>query len=324
MDLAIIIPAYKITYLDEALSSLSKQTNKNFTVYVGDDCSPHDIESVCLQYKDDIPIRYHRFDTNLGGTNLVKQWERCVDLINDEQWIWLFSDDDIAEKDCVSQFYQALELTDTYYDVYRFNTCVINASGEIIGAADESPLTENAMVLALNILLGKRGNCMPDQIFKRTEYVALKGFVDFDFGQSSDWATSINYSYNKGLYTIAGPKVRWRYSGDNISSLAIKNKHAFAGYLQFLQWTTQRFTSADEQKFGVELTTLRAAIIQNFKTLVKTHYGGIPYTNLFKVALELSTIFKMSYLETFGMCLLLNLRADKRRLKKVIKKLTNH
>jgi glycosyltransferase involved in cell wall biosynthesis len=44
--LAIIIPAYKITFLDEALNSIANQTCLDFTVYIGDDASPHNIESI--------------------------------------------------------------------------------------------------------------------------------------------------------------------------------------------------------------------------------------------------------------------------------------
>ena len=96
IDLAIVIPAYKILYLSETLDSLANQTNKNFNVYVGDDCSPDDIASVCKKYEKLISLEYYRFNTNLGKTKLVKQWERCVSRMGEEKWLWLFSDDDIA------------------------------------------------------------------------------------------------------------------------------------------------------------------------------------------------------------------------------------
>ena len=39
-ELAIVIPAYKIMYFDQALSSIANQTCKDFTLYIGDDSSP--------------------------------------------------------------------------------------------------------------------------------------------------------------------------------------------------------------------------------------------------------------------------------------------
>ena len=58
-DLAIVIPAYKIDFFDSALKSLSDQTNKNFTVYIGIDASKANFESVIDRYKSSISIVYH-------------------------------------------------------------------------------------------------------------------------------------------------------------------------------------------------------------------------------------------------------------------------
>ena len=38
-DLAIVIPAYKIDFFDSVLKSLANQTNKNFTIYVGNEAN---------------------------------------------------------------------------------------------------------------------------------------------------------------------------------------------------------------------------------------------------------------------------------------------
>ena len=100
--LAIIIPAYKATFLPAALDSIAMQTCKDFTLYVGDDCSPEPIGSIVEQYRDKIDLVYQRFDTNLGSKDLVAQWERCIAMSRDEPYIWLFSDDDVMEPNCVA------------------------------------------------------------------------------------------------------------------------------------------------------------------------------------------------------------------------------
>src|ERR1035437_3960780 len=103
--LAIVIPAYKRMFFNEALSSIAKQTNKNFTLYIGDDCSPCNLYNIVEKYEKSIPIVYRHFDENIGRKDLVVQWERCIDLVGDEEWIWLFSDDDIMDPTCVENFY---------------------------------------------------------------------------------------------------------------------------------------------------------------------------------------------------------------------------
>ena len=54
--LAIIIPAYKACFFREVLDSIVRQSNRDFTVYIGDDASPDDLESIVSDYKDKLPI----------------------------------------------------------------------------------------------------------------------------------------------------------------------------------------------------------------------------------------------------------------------------
>ena len=86
--LAIIIPAYKPDYLEETLESLTKQTNKDFKIYIGDDASPFYLENIVELFIDKLNIVYKKFDNNVGGYSLTKQWERCIEMSN-EKWIWL-------------------------------------------------------------------------------------------------------------------------------------------------------------------------------------------------------------------------------------------
>ena len=44
--LAIIVPFYKVSHFEALLEALVNQTNQNFTVYVGNDCSPNDPEPI--------------------------------------------------------------------------------------------------------------------------------------------------------------------------------------------------------------------------------------------------------------------------------------
>ena len=57
-QLAIVIPAYKAKYLRDTLESISQQTCKNFTLYIGDDHSPEDIYSIVQQFENKINIIY--------------------------------------------------------------------------------------------------------------------------------------------------------------------------------------------------------------------------------------------------------------------------
>jgi hypothetical protein len=56
------------------------------------------------RYKGKLNLRYHRFESNLGGISLVRQWERCIALSNNEE-LMILGDDDILGDNVVESFY---------------------------------------------------------------------------------------------------------------------------------------------------------------------------------------------------------------------------
>ena len=241
-NLAIIIPGYKPDYLYNTLESLCTQSNKDFTVYVGDDNSPYELYKTVKQFKDKLDIQYVKFDDNLGGYSLIKQWERCIDLSN-EEWIWLFSDDDIANPNCVDTFYKGI---DHASKLYKFNTKIIDGDGKLIarkfdkinlltGRLSSQEFIDNR--LASN---GFRSFAV-EYIFHRDLYDKHK-FVEFPLAWASDDATWLLYSLsNGGLISILDEIVLWRYSGKNISSdnvnfnVIVKKIEASSQYLKWLK-----------------------------------------------------------------------------------------
>lgn len=310
MSLAIVIPAYKSDFFDKALNSLNKQTNKNFNLYIGDDNSPENIYEISKKYENSLNIKYHRFENNLGGKDLVGQWNRCVTLINDEEWIWLFSDDDIVEDNCVQVFYDTLDKTNRHYDVYRFDTVVIDKDDNITTISPESPYLENFDSLCLNILLGKRGNSMPDHIFKRTKYIEIGGFVNFAYGQSADWATSITFANPNGLITMPFAKVRWRYSGVNLSSIAYKkNNKMIGGFLSFIVWINEVLLM---QVHNASLRNeIKEASLINLTNILGSHYKKIPLSKILPISKLLIGKYGFNSLKALNYCLKINRNQNK-------------
>ena len=104
--LAIVIPYFKINFFEETLSSLASQSDKRFKVYISNDESPENPIHLIDKYKSKLDLVYHKFETNLGGMSLVMQWDRSIDLIEDEKWIMILGDDDYLDKDVVKCFYE--------------------------------------------------------------------------------------------------------------------------------------------------------------------------------------------------------------------------
>lgn len=111
IKLAIVIPFFKLDYFEKTLESLANQTNKNFNLYIGDDFSPETPLKLLEKYKDKINYKYKRFDDNLGGQGkLVEQWNRCISLSINEEWIMILADDDYISTNFIESFYSNLHV----------------------------------------------------------------------------------------------------------------------------------------------------------------------------------------------------------------------
>jgi glycosyltransferase involved in cell wall biosynthesis len=217
-QLAIIIPAYKALYLVQTLESFAKQTVKDFTIYIGDDNSPDDIEAIAREFNNILDIRYHRFNENLGGRSLTKHWERCVELSN-EHWIWLFSDDDLVDDNCVEKFYQYIDSNSKFY---KFQTKIIDSNNnwifrkyDKINSFTESISTEKFIYNRLKCN-GFRSFAV-EYIFSRDLFDKYK-FIEFPLAWSSDDATWFIYSIDQSEIKCIPAFVNWRSSNSNIST----------------------------------------------------------------------------------------------------------
>lgn len=216
---AIIIPFYKLTFFDQVLKSLSVQTDKRFTVYIGDDCSPEDPLEVINKYKDDIEIVYHRFEKNLGGEDLVKQWQRCVSLSKDEEWIMLLGDDDILGENVIKEFYKYININkNVEIDLIRFKLQIIDALELIQENRFEYDEIENSERLLQRMFSKEETITASEFIFSRDVYEINHGFINFPLAWFSDYATWLQFGLKSKIHNINTSCVYWRLSGINISS----------------------------------------------------------------------------------------------------------
>ena len=215
--LAIIIPAYKATFLPAALDSIAAQTCKDFTLYIGDDCSPEPIGNIVGQYRDKMDLVYKRFDINLGGKDLVAQWERCIAMSKDEPYIWLFSDDDVMEPNCVEALLKQIEETGNAYDLYHFDVNEIDEEGRVTKSLPAYPQVLRAYDYYKGKSSGKYRSYVVENVFSRRIYEQTGGFKNFDLAWGSDVATWCIFCGEKGMYKVPEAHVFWRRSSQNIT-----------------------------------------------------------------------------------------------------------
>lgn len=235
-DLAIIIPAYKPDFLEQTLESVLNQTDLRFSLYIFDDASPANIASVVENLSLPEYTTFHRFENNIGQQSIVKQWERCIDHISDEKWIWLFSDDDRMEPDCVEAFYKAKEEWPETH-CFRFQTKKIDENGTVVRENNFPEEISASKFLNLK-LRSEQESYVVEYIFSKEVHNRLEGFPDLPLAWAADdlfWAKVAN---QQPIRTIKGPVVSWRTSSLNISGERNRNSSVkkMDACLEFVTW----------------------------------------------------------------------------------------
>jgi glycosyltransferase involved in cell wall biosynthesis len=252
--LAIIIPAYKSAYLREALESVVRQTDQRFRIYVGDDASPEPIADIIRNFGLGADqLVYHRFAENLGGTSLVRQWERCIRLGN-EPWIWLFSDDDVMEPGCVAAFYHELETSGSdAFDLCRFSNRTLWIDGAESALVENlpHPTNESGSNFLVARLRDERVSTAQELIFSRSAWERIGGVPEFPLAWASDDAFIATLGIHRPIRTIFGPRIHWRVSDRNITRKkdTRTNDLKLAASRMFVAWA-QKFLAANPPSTG--------------------------------------------------------------------------
>lgn len=219
--LAIVIPAYKDAFLLKTIESLAEQTDTNYNLYICNDNSPYDIDNVLETFSEkyNITYKYIKFDENLGGKDLVANWTRCLNQIDGEEWVWLFSDDDLLEKGCVEAVNKAIN-ENISEDIIHLNIKIIDKNDRIYRKCRHYKQHLSSGNFFYELYSGKIDARMPEFIFRRQALEETGGFVNFDLAWRSDNATIIRCGYPNGIRTVIGSDsyVLWRYSDENISA----------------------------------------------------------------------------------------------------------
>jgi glycosyltransferase involved in cell wall biosynthesis len=281
--LAIVIPAYKIVYFQKVLESISNQTCKDFTVYIGVDGSTEDFSSIIKSYSDKISIIYTHFNKNIGKKNLVSHWERCINLVKDEEWIWLFSDDDIMESTCVEDFYKSLN-ENREYNLFHFNISQINEHNDVIKICEPFPSVLNCEDFLVYRLKGILSSYASEYIFRKEYFIAHKRFQNFDLAWGSDDATWIKLAKKNGIKTIKDSKVYWRKSPFNISPNK-RNQNLVSrklySQIQFSKWIIEM---ASRKEVNIELHILKNLLEYWFLASVKQSVHFFSFKKLHSIS----------------------------------------
>lgn len=258
--LAIVIPFYKITFFDATLNSLACQTDERFKVYIGDDASPENPTELLEKYKGLFDFFYNRFECNLGSTSLVKQWERCIALSNEEEWLMILGDDDFLSDNVVENFYSHKEeIEKLNINVVRFSSQVLSFTGEKSLVFNNPKIEKSTDSFYRKFILGSTRSSLSEYVFKKTSYEKYR-FRNFPLGWGADNFAWLDFTNFGNIYSIDEANIFITISDKNISregyKIEIKAGAKYSYFNLIIFQYIKRFSK--EQRRG---------LLQNFEIL---------------------------------------------------------
>lgn len=233
--ISFVLPAYKGRYLKESISSILNQNYTEFELIVVDDCSPDPIRQIVSKFHDE-RITYYRNEQNIGGKDLVAQWNHCLEYVKGD-YVILATDDDLYEPSFLSSF---VPLINKYPDVNLFRARILQVNGHNEIKYIDSCYKEylSPIEFRYHMMHGMKGG-IPQYIFKRSALVEKDGFVNFPKAWASDDATALMMS-DRGVVNSQEHLVRFRWSDINISGDRKYGLEKFMARLQFSRWLQQQ------------------------------------------------------------------------------------
>lgn len=226
------MPAWKARFLQETIASIVAQTSSDWELVVIDDCSPESLKKIVEGFGEP-RIRYVRNEQNLGGKNLVQQWNHCITFAKGD-YIVLAADDDIYRPTFCEE---CMRLAKKYPEVDLIHSSVEQIDEEGKHLWDDSILPEftNKYEYLNWWVTGRSFTCIGNFAFKRTALQAIGGFYDFPCAFGSDIATPIALSRN-GVANTSEMLFCFRQSSQHLSADSSRFKEKLEAISQLSEW----------------------------------------------------------------------------------------
>lgn len=253
-DLEIVIPFYKADYFERLLQSLASQTDRSFSITIGNDASTQEAETIFARYAHTLHIKYHYFESRLGNVDLARQWNRCVSLTSGSKWLWVVPDDDLPSSKCIEAIRAACNQADqTSANVIHLPCATIDQSETLLSTPEDLPTLMKSDDFYLNQLQGTTaGSSLANAVYRRSKFDDVGGFRSLPRGWGSDHATMLAVADGGPIINTTGAWLNFRMSGINISSFSNDAADKMEARIIFARW----LKDASKRWYGKEKSAL--------------------------------------------------------------------
>ncbi|SIS96751.1 Glycosyltransferase involved in cell wall bisynthesis [Chryseobacterium ureilyticum] len=250
--LAIVIPYYKIDFFEESIQSVAAQTNKNFTLYIGNDASSTDPIKIIEKYFKEGDYRYFHYSDNMGGKNPAQQWERILENV-EEEWFQILGDDDMISTNFVEEFHKHISTVESKkISTIKISHHLIDEENNILRSINIGqtiiPSTEVFKMKYKGII----ASSLSENIFSLAAFKKYK-FEKIPFAWGTDDLALLTFSGFKDIYYLSNAYVNVRISTSSISgNLSLQNKKDGA-YNSMREIVLNRYSQYFDKSFLIRL-----------------------------------------------------------------------
>lgn len=196
MRFTIGVPAFKSAFLKECIESILNQTYAEFELIIINDASPNPINEIISLFKD-TRIKFFRNDQNIGAKDVVKNWNKCLQLAIGDYFI-LMGDDDKMEPNFLQEFDLLIKKYPNL-DIYHCRSKIINAQSEVISLTPSWPEYETVYDNIWHRIKGFRMQFISDFVYKTQALKDSGGFYFLPLAWASDDITAYKQIGSKGI-----------------------------------------------------------------------------------------------------------------------------
>lgn len=232
----IAIPAYKATFLRQAIESALGQTYQQIEVIVVDDHSPNPIQEV-VKTIDDPRVKYYRNKENIGKENPVYNWNKCLSYSQGEFFALLCDDDTYSPSFIEEMLKLANQFPNT--NVFRTRADFINEKGQTTDWYPSSPLWENVDDYIWHVNRRYRKQTISEFMYRTAHIRKLGGYYPLPLAWYADYVSVFRFALEGGIASSSQLMMHFRQSGQNISSQDKKNSmEKLKAIKLYIHWLT--------------------------------------------------------------------------------------
>lgn len=272
---SIAIPAYKSTFLEEAIESCLAQEYSNFEIVIVNDASPEDLDTIVSHFPDE-RVRYFKNERNCGIIDVVDNWNKCLEYATGD-YIICMGDDDRLLPCCLTEYVRLIE---KFPDTKLFHgwTEIIDENSSMLKVTHSRIEYESVFSMMWHRWEG-RSHFIGDWCFETKNLRSKGGFYKLPLAWASDEVSTFLAAADGGVANSQKLCFQYRINSRTISNSG-NERLKIAAYIKEKEWVNSFIC-------GINFESLSDLDKKFYKCLLTRTEKHFHYVFMYEISKEL-------------------------------------